>query len=322
MTNSSYQRAFRVAVNGLPHFCQKLTQLVDGDGWEVPYRSPFHPGGLAARFIDLARCDLAYSWMGRISMGKFLWTAHALGKTKVIILWCGSDALFAKKELAQGKMNPWVRDRVHWAVSPWLAEEVRALGINCEYVQVSFVEPVGQVPLPQKFSVLVYAPSLKKSHLYGVDTIMEVANRLPSVEFKLVGLQEKRIPGCPANLRVYERVDLKRFYRESAALWRPVRHDGLPFMVLEALAYGRHVLYSYPFPACIHAVGADAACHELEKLHNLHISRSLEPNEAGRQYIAREFHPQKVRSNLLGRWEQIIQSPEHEFPRAGLRATP
>jgi glycosyltransferase involved in cell wall biosynthesis len=318
MSNLSEQRVFRVAVNGLPHFCRKLSQLVDGDGWEVPYRSPFHPVGLAARFIDLARCHLAYSWMGRISMGKFLRTAHALGKTKVIILWCGTDALYAKQELSQGKMNPWVRDRVHWAVSPWLAEEVRALGIHCEYVQTSFVESVSPAPLPEKFSVLVYAPSLKKAELYGVDSILEVAKKLHTIEFKLVGLQERSIPDCPSNLHVFGHTVLDRFYREATVLWRPVRHDGLSFMVLEALAHGRHVIYSYPFPGCVHAPGPDAACRELERLRELHSSRTLTLNENGRQVVRQDFDPQVVRARLLSRWKEIILAPVGEL--SGSRA--
>jgi hypothetical protein len=311
MRKTAQRRPFRVAVNGLPHFCQKLSQVLDGDGWEIPYRSPFHPFGLAARFRDLARCDLAYSWTGRISMGKFLRAARALGKEKIVILWCGSDVLFAKDELRRGLMDPWVRERIHWAVSPWLAEEVRSLGINCEYVQASFVPPVSPDPLPENFSVLVYAPAARKADLYGLDLILQVAKRLPNIAFNLVGLQEKSLSDAPRNLRVYGQVDLDRFYRQSTVLWRPVRHDGLSFMVLEALAHGRHVLYSYPFPGCIPVAGAAAACLEIERLRDLHASKVLDRNEIGRQLIARDFDPQIVRARLLDRWQRIILDREN-----------
>jgi glycosyltransferase involved in cell wall biosynthesis len=236
----------------------------------------------------------------------------------VIILWCGSDALFAKQELAQGKMDPWVRNRIHWAVSPWLAEEVSALGINCEYVQTSFVDSVSPAPLPEKFSVLVYAPSLEKAELYGVDLILEAARKLRNIEFKMVGLQEGSIPDCPSNLQVFGHVDPDRFYRESTVLWRPVRHDGLPFMVLEALAHGRHVLYSYPFPGCVHVSGPNAACREMERLRDLHSSGTLALNENGRQVVRQDFNPQVVRARLLSRWKEIILAPENEV--SGSRA--
>jgi glycosyltransferase involved in cell wall biosynthesis len=300
-----------VAVNGLPYFCRKLSNLVDGDGWSVPYRSPFHPAGLAARFVDLARCDLAYSWTGKISMGKFLRAARALKKEKIVLLWCGSDVLFAKEELRRGKMDPWVSNLVHWAVSPCLAEEVRSLGIACEYVQASFVQPVQPSPLPEEFSVLVYAPSVKREQLYGLDHVLEVANQLPRIRFRLVGLRERHLPGCPTNLEVHGHVDMDRFYREATVIWRPVRHDaGISFMVLEALAHGRHILYSYPFPGCVHVAEVGPACKEIERLRDLHASQTLNLNENGRQVVAQDFSPQVVRSRLLQRWKEIILGPD------------
>lgn len=314
-------RPYRVAVNGLPYFCRKLSQLLLGDEeWDVSCRS-YSPIGLAARFADLARCDLAYSWGARISMGKFLWTARALGKNKVVVLWSGSDVLFAKDHFAQGKMDPWVASRIHWAVSPWLAEEVRELGVACEHVQVSFVDVVGPMPLPEKFSVLAYIPSLKKAELYGLDVILQVARRFPGIEFNLVGLERGNVAEAPQNLRVFRRVDLAKFFQQATVLLRPVRHDGLSFMVLEALARGRHVLYSRPLKGCINVSDTDSVCQELRRLHELHAAGALPINETGRQYIARDYNRERVRSELLGRWRQIIEAPEPSFRRTSVRAT-
>jgi hypothetical protein len=304
------RRRYRVAVHGLPHFCRKLSALVDGGDWHVPYRSPFHPVGWGARLADLARCDLAYSWTGRINPGLFLRAARALDKRKVILLWSGSDVLFASEELGAGKKDPWVTSRVHWAVSPWMAEEVRALGVECEYVQTSFVSPVAPSPLPAEFSVLAYAPSLKKAELYGVDRILQAAAMLPSIPFRLVGLQERSIPEAPANLQVFGRVNLDEFYRTASVLLRPVRHDGLSFMVLESLAHGRHVLYSYPLPGCRQVTTVQATIREIERLRDLHSSKALQLNHEGLETIARDYHRDVVRARLLERWEQMILAPE------------
>ena len=300
---------YRVAVHGLPHFCSKLCALLDGGNWSVPYRSPFHPLGWAERLADLARCDLAYSWTGRINPGLFLRAARALDTKRVILLWSGSDVLFAAEELKAGRLDPWVASRVHWAVSPWMAEEVRALGIECEYVQTSFVAPVSPSPMPDDFCVLVYAPSLKKAKLYGIDRILEVAEKLPSIRFRLVGLAESSIPNAPKNLQVFANVNLDGFYRRSSVLWRPVRHDGLSFMVLEALSHGRHVLYSYPFPGCRQAITTQQAVAEIERFRDLHSAHALELNQEGLQVIARDYDKDVVRSRLLSRWEQIILAP-------------
>src|SRR6266403_1239163 len=45
------------------------------------------------------------------------------------------------------------------------------------------------------------------------------------------------------------------FYKRASVVWRPVRHDGLSFMVLEALGHGRHVLWTYEFPGCVKVDG-------------------------------------------------------------------
>jgi hypothetical protein len=104
--------------------------------------------------------------------------------------------------------------------------------------------------------------------------------------------------------------DLTPFIERATVIWRPVRHDaGISFMVLDALAHGRHVLYSYPFIACSHSTDAWAAILELERLLDLHNSNSLPLNQAGIQAIAHEFNPGKVRATLLSKWAEIISSP-------------
>jgi hypothetical protein len=251
-------------------------------------------------------------------MGKFLRAARCLNKKKIVILWSGSDVFEAQEHFAAGKMDPWVADRIHWAVSPWLAEEVRAMGISCEYVQASFVQPVKvPLPLPDKFSVLVFVPGREKSDLYGLDKILEVADALRSVEFTLVGWQHRQALQAPPNLKVHGRVsDMNAFFERATIVWRPVRHDGLSFTVLEALAQGRHVLYSYAFPACVHVTDAAAAHKELQRLLDLHNSQALGLNEAGIQMIARDFSAETVRAELCKRWEEIILSPSPRIVRA------
>jgi hypothetical protein len=311
MQNSADGRPFRVVVHGLPHFCQKLSALLRGSQWEVHYQSNHDPLGLAALARNLHGSDLAYAWGGRISMGKFLWAARCLGKKKVVMLWSGSDVLYAKQELASAKQSSWAAERIHWAVSPWLAEEVRSMGLRCEYVQASFVQPVeAPLPLPDILSVLVYVPSKEKSQLYGWDQILEVARSLPSVTFTVVGLQQVESLSIPPNVKVHGWIsNLNPFLEGATVLWRPVQHDGMSFMVLEALAQGRHVLYSYPLPGCIQVNGAAHARAELQRLLDLHESRALQLNSVGMQSIARDFAPAKVRADLLRRWEEIILSP-------------
>ena len=79
-------------------------------------------------------------------------------------------------------------------------------------------------------------------------------------------------------------------------------------MVLEALAHGRHVLYSYPVPGAVQARGIDDAMRHLEHLRDLHHAGLLPLNHAGRTAVARSYTREVVRDELHRRWENIILS--------------
>jgi hypothetical protein len=299
---------YRVVIHGLPHFCTKLERLLQCEGWDVRYHACQSLGNMAALARDLSRADLAYTWGGRVSLGKFLQAARWFGAKSLVMLWSGSDIFYAQEQVAAGQMHPWIASKTHWAVSPWIADEARSLGLKCEFVQASFVEPVAAVaPLPEKFAVLCYVPNREKAALYGWEEIKAVAQALPDVEFRIVGLLNGETLDAPANVKLGAWAkDLAPQIRQATVVWRPVRHDGLSFTVLESLAEGRHVIYSYPFVGCVQAVTADAARREIERLLALHRAARLGVNAAGVEAIAREFTPSIVRANLLRRWEEII----------------
>jgi hypothetical protein len=300
---------FRVHVHGVAHFSQQIPNLFRAPGWEISSFSPLSGRALLAKAIDLGKCDLAFTYGGRITMGKFLRAAQILGKDRVVIFWAGSDILYARKDFTAGRKASWIYERVHWAASPWIADEARSIGLPCEYVPFNWAPDVRHPsPLPEKFSVLTYLPDLTRGSLYGADKILEVARAMPTTPFVLVGLREGKLQGVPPNVELHGWTsDLTPFYKRCAVLWRPVKHDGMSFMVLAALAHGRHVLYTYPFPGCIQSSGAASARIELERLKDLHATGHLGLNETGRKTVTNEFSPEAIRAGVLGRWKAIIE---------------
>src|SRR5271157_374183 len=302
----------RVLVHGLIYFGQMFAELMTGDGWEFRYYPDAGIRNLTSMARELRACDLAYQIGGRVTQGKFLRAAHVLNKKKIVMHWVGSDTVDEQKEIAEGKADSWVYQRIcHWAESAWMVREVQLLGLSCELVPLpSSRVPDGPSPLPREFSVLVYMPDTRRSKLYGLDRIVQVARELPHIPFELVGLLHGSITDPPPNLKIHGRIpDLAEFYRKASVVWRPVRHDGLSFMVLEALGHGRHVLWSYAFPGCVQVDSASEARDEIARLNALHQQGRLGINSAGVEAISSGgYLPQRLRADILARLDRFLES--------------
>jgi hypothetical protein len=299
----------KVLVHGLPYFGNEFAQVMNGDGWEFSYYPDRGIANLAALTRALARCDIAYQIGGRVTTGKFLRAAKFLNKKRIVMHWAGSDVLDEKGFVALGKSEPWVVKQVHhWAECDRMVNEVKELGLNCERVPLpSSLIPEQASPLPGQFSVLVHMPSPEVGYLYGLDRILQVARNLPQIPFELVGLKDGRIEAAPKNLRIHARVrELSDFYQRTTVVWRPVRHDGLSFLVREALGHGRHVLYTYPLEGCIQVSGAEDAQREILRLHELHESGRLKLNEAGRRAVLKSYACGTLKQQIRQRLEALM----------------
>lgn len=299
-----------VLVHGLVYFGRAFADFMNGDGWSFHY----YPDSGARNLLSMARClrscDLVYQVGGRVTIGKFLRAARFFEKSKFVMHWVGSDTLDEQRDVARGLADPWVLRKIHhWAESDWMVREVNALGVPCERVPLpSPLVPDAPSAVPRDFRVLVYVPTVTRAGLYGLQDILQVVNALPHISFDLVGLRDGPLPNCPANLTVYGRIpNLREFYRNCSVVWRPARHDGVSWMVMEALGHGRHVLWTYPFPGCLHVTTAEQARNQIASLHELHCRGLLRINEAGFNFMSRgPFHPQRSRLEIRTRLEKIL----------------
>jgi|HubBroStandDraft_4_1064222.scaffolds.fasta_scaffold25634_1 hypothetical protein len=301
----------RVLVHGDVHAGTVFAQLMDGDGWRFRYYPDAGLRNLSQIARELRTCDIAYQIGGRVSAGKFLLAAKLMRKRKIVMHWTGSDVLDEQLKGLPSTADPWILENVeHWAVSDWLVREAATLGVSCRLVPL----PSPSVPdrpsaaLPSRFSVLVYMPAVIRGALYGLDRILEVARELPHIPFELVGLLEGTIENPPDNLRVHGRIlDLREFFERATVVWRPVRHDGLSWMVLEALGHGRHVLWSYAFPGCTQVRSAADARDEIARLHALDQQKLLQLNSSGVAAIAEGgYLPSHLRGKIRMRLEEIL----------------
>jgi hypothetical protein len=118
-------------------------------------------------------------------------------------------------------------------------------------------------PLPRAFTALSYVPDFRHE-FYGGDMLLEAARCLPEIEFRVTSGTGEWADSVPPNVHFLGRVeDMADEFRASSCLVRMVRHDGLSNMVIEALSFGRPVVYSARLPHTRFVEFGDA--HGLER---------------------------------------------------------
>jgi glycosyltransferase involved in cell wall biosynthesis len=295
----------RVAVGGLPFFGRRLAGLLGGDGWRATYLETraWQPRA-ALRALRVARsADVVYlvgGQIGRLSRPHLLRLAL---RQPIAMHWAGSDVLYARRVHAAGRVAPSLaRNVTHWAGAPWLAEELRPLGVDARWLPHSWVDPPATLPplsSPEEspLTVLTYLPE-QRAAFYGAGTVLRLARALPEVQVLVAGA--RGLSGeIPSNLRCLGWVDdMAPLYARSHLLLRLPRHDGLSFMVQEALAFGRFAVWSYPFPGVTQATRPEDAIAAVKDAAERHSRGRLSLNEAGAKHVRERFSRARIRADL------------------------
>ena len=154
-------------------------------------------------------------------------------------------------------------------------------------------------PLPEKFSILTYVP-FKRWEYYNGDMILKLAEKFPDIDFHLLAAEGKTVKS--SNVYTYGFVeDVTPFYKNNLILIRVTRHDGLAKMVLEALSYGRQVLWNMQFPHCIYVKNIDDCIIALNSL-----KKKEELNLAGKTYVEQNFNQEKILDNYHNLCKNLI----------------
>jgi len=268
-------RPVKIGVYGMeeaPGFLAGELREIGLDARELP---DLNPGTLAG--LDLLHVFYPpMAWRGFV-------TAKLLGLATVAH-WMGSDVLAVRRGRQRLKLRlclPFVD--LHLAVHRPLVDELAGLGVRARH-QPNFSEHlrVEEPPWPAEPSVLCYTP-LTGRGLYGVPRLLELARRLPGVKFYSCGSGEPPA-GAPSNWEHLGLLtDMGPAFARTRVLVRPTRRDGLARMVLEALGYGRRVVWTQPFPHVLFARDDD----ELERA----VREALDagPNRGGREMVRRFF---------------------------------
>ncbi|HJP40149.1 MAG TPA: hypothetical protein QGF35_00370 [Dehalococcoidia bacterium] len=296
----------RIAVAGLPFFASRAARNLRSFGLNARYvprptRSPATWPQFVRRILPADTVYLIGSSAALNSPADFLSRA----RKRVVMHWVGTDVLSAVDDHRNGRLSDrLVSGATHWADAPWLVEELREVGIlAAEHplpIPVAFGMPA---PMPTEFRVCVYIPS-DPGVAHDLAATMQVVKQLPAVRFTLVGGDAVEDP--PDNASVLGHVsEMGNVYGDCAALLRLVRHDGLSHSVVEALSFGRHVIWNYAMPGVRPVQGADEAVSELNRLKQEFDAGTLGVNKVGAEAVTTRYGSDTIRAELSRAFQQM-----------------
>ena len=303
--------ARRIAVSGLPYFGRRMAGLLAGDSWEAVYLETrrWQPGP-ALRAVRRARhAEVLYQVGGQIARFSRPHALLTVVRRPYVMHWTGSDVLYARTVAARGHVARRLRDGcIHWAGAPWLADELAGIGVRAEWVPHSAVEAPERLPdFPDAFTVLAYLRPGREA-FYGEAAVRRVAEALPGVQVLVAGCD--RLPGpLSPNVHCLGWVqDMASVYARTHVLLRMATHDGLSFMVQEALAFGRYAVWNRPFPGVLEAATDEEACARIADLAARHRTGSLALNLGGAQHVRERYNPQRIRDDIRTRLAAIVEA--------------
>ncbi len=190
-------------------------------------------------------------------------------------------------------------------------EELATIGVNSEYVALPIPTLANDAPpLPGAFRALIYLPRQPAyRRVFDVESILRLPRDLPDIQFTIVPSPPESLPSpLPGNVEALAWVDdMDALYRRISVHIRLTLHDGMSFMVLEALSRGRHVIWTFPIEGAIHAPSYEAARDALADLYARHQAGTLGLNTAGRDYAQSHFKLQTLATELDGRLRALLE---------------
>lgn len=249
----------------------------------------------------IRQMNIVHFMWGQRKINVFLWAR--LSGVKTINHYRGTDVLWLLKDKKYNKFKAFVSnvlaDRT-LCVSSNLKDELDLLKIHSAILPGNIKVCPNVIPeLRQNLGVYTYIPK-ERSDFYGWSLVEKLIQDFPDITFYILAHDGN-------SLNKYQNVEylgwqdnMERWIKKSYIHLRLTEHDGLPKTVLEALAYGRQVIYSQRFPFCRYA----ATYPEIkEQFSNLIEKQKL--NVEGARYIKEHFHPEKIKQKYIDLYNSL-----------------
>jgi hypothetical protein len=292
----------RIAVTGLPFFGKRVVGALRRAGVESRY-VPRMKEAIAEprRLLFLARADLVYAIGPGIQRNGPMDVVRRTRKP-MVIHWVGSDVLHGLRTHEQGRASATLLGHAeHWADAAWLIEELGPLGIAVIERPLPMPIAIGEAtPMPAEHRVLVFLPANPHA-AYDLEGTLEVISSLPEVAFTMVGgyVPAQRYDNLH-NMGFVR--DMASVYREHSIYMRLSHHDGLAHSVVEALSFGRQVVWTHALGGVTRAAGKMEAIAALQSL----VAVPPRLNEAGLA-TAERYREARTVGEALEQFQRIVE---------------
>ncbi len=301
----------RVAISGLRLFCAEIAQYTKQftPEWEAQLLRTGSKLEVLNAIYSVALCDVWYSIGGPITDRWVHLAARLLRKPRVIH-WVGSDigVLAQNPGLAAALAVP---NTTHLAEVSWTADQLREFGLNPRIVPLPPRHLNGDLkPMPAKFTVMLYVPRTR-ADFYGRRTFERLMRSLRSkpIRYIIVGGGEVEIPPGVDVENLGWKDTLVDAYEHASVLIRYTPRDGLSLMVLEALSFGRHVLWTHDFPHTRTIQTFGDMEREIVALFQRHERGELVPQVDAARMILEQYAPQTCMRDIAAAWNSASAAP-------------
>jgi hypothetical protein len=298
-----------VAVSGLRLFCGDVVgySRTFTPEWEPRLLQTDSRLEVLTSIITLMQCDIWYS-IGDAAPDRWLQLAARLLRKPRVMHWVGSDImrLYEQPKLRASLANEAV---LHLAEVEWTAAELASAGLRARIAPLP-PRPYSQpaLALPGQFTLLLYVPAVR-SDFYGRVEFQRLMHRLRDkpIRYIIVGGGKIKIPAGVHAENLGWQHDLSDVYKRTSALIRFTPRDGLSLMVLEALSFGRHVLWTQEFGFSTTIRTYEDMEREVLSLFESHEAGTLVAQDTAAAIIRERYSPEECMRAIMRAWEDVLQ---------------
>ncbi len=292
----------KVILVGLPYFSKELARILQvkfPDDQFISLDTYYSKKDQIKYLFHIFSADVVHSINGTLGKSKVLELAMFLRK-KIIFHWVGTDLIKSTELYKNNLHNPkFITYPLHLTDSPWFIENLNESQIKAQFVPIKgFERSYDAFDFQREFSVLCYI-SQHRAEYYGIELLIEIAKKLPHIQFDLVGI-ESYSDELPPNMILHGWVDnMTDWIKKSVVCLRLPKTDGLSFFVLESLALQRYVAYNQNFEYSDYCKSADDFVNYIHSKKQLFDEGNLPLNRNIANQLVKDFKEDKVLETIM-----------------------